>query len=389
VLGRGDGPETVDVQKDWFKRLVLPALAFKAVVIGGGYATGRELAEFFLPSGPQGGLIGMVLAMVIWSVVCVITFLFARMTATLDYRSFFKSLLGPFGWVFEVAYYAFAVLVLAVFGSAAGAIGHALFGLSDAVGAIVLMTCISLVVAFGDSSVERLFKYVSILLYGTYGVFLVLSVSKFGGLIGTALATPVPTHGWAIGGVTYAGYNIIGAVVILPVVRHFTSNRDAVVAGLVCGPLAMAPAMIFFVCLAAFYPAVQGVALPSDFLLQKLNFPVFHLFFQAMIFAALLESATGFVHAINARIDHALVFRRGAGLTKGMRLAIAAALLIFSVFLATRFGLVELIAKGYRSLSYVFLAIYVLPVMTLGVWRLLRSRSQARGAALQLADQDA
>ena len=36
-----------------FRRLILPGLAFKAIVIGGGYATGRELAEYFLPSGPR------------------------------------------------------------------------------------------------------------------------------------------------------------------------------------------------------------------------------------------------------------------------------------------------------------------------------------------------
>ena len=41
----------------FFQRFLLPGLAFKAVVIGGGYATGRELAEFFLPSGPWGGLV--------------------------------------------------------------------------------------------------------------------------------------------------------------------------------------------------------------------------------------------------------------------------------------------------------------------------------------------
>ena len=39
-----------------------PGLGFKAVVIGGGYATGRELAEFFLPSGPWGGLAAIALA---------------------------------------------------------------------------------------------------------------------------------------------------------------------------------------------------------------------------------------------------------------------------------------------------------------------------------------
>ena len=50
-----------------FKRYFLPGFAFKAVVIGGGYATGRELAEYFLPSGPWGGLLGMFLAMALWA----------------------------------------------------------------------------------------------------------------------------------------------------------------------------------------------------------------------------------------------------------------------------------------------------------------------------------
>ena len=31
----------------WFQRILLPGFVFKGVVIGGGYATGRELVEFF------------------------------------------------------------------------------------------------------------------------------------------------------------------------------------------------------------------------------------------------------------------------------------------------------------------------------------------------------
>ena len=33
---------------------------------------------------------------------------------------------------------------------------------------------------------------------------------------------PVPTDGWAIGGLTYASYNVVGAVAILPFLRHLT-----------------------------------------------------------------------------------------------------------------------------------------------------------------------
>jgi uncharacterized membrane protein YkvI len=39
-------------------------------VIGGGYATGRELVEFFFPSVPDGGLAGIALTMLLWSAVC-------------------------------------------------------------------------------------------------------------------------------------------------------------------------------------------------------------------------------------------------------------------------------------------------------------------------------
>jgi uncharacterized membrane protein YkvI len=358
-----------------FQRLLLPGFAFKAVVIGGGYATGRELAEFFLPSGPRGGIAAMLLAMAIWSLVCALTFLFARRMRTYDYSGFFHALLGRGRVVFEAAYVLFVVLILAVFGAAAGAIFAAVFGLPEIAGTLALMAGIAGFVAFGNTSVERLFKYVSFLLYGVYALFVLLAFTHFGARIVAAFRLDVPMTGWALGGLTYAGYNIIGAIVILPVVRHFTSDRDALVAGLVAGPLAMLPALLFFACMVAFYPQIGTETLPSDFLLRRLDQPLFHLLFQFMIFAALLESGSGAVHAINERIARVWRRTRGVELAPRTRLAIALALLVFCMMLAERFGLVALIARGYRLLAYVFLAVYVLPLLTLGLARLLQRPS--------------
>ncbi|HEY1492339.1 MAG TPA: hypothetical protein VGF35_06905, partial [Steroidobacteraceae bacterium] len=233
-----------------FQRFLLPAFAFKAVVIGGGYATGRELAEYFVPSGPWGGVTAMLLATVIWSVVCVATFLFARASGARDYQSFVRALLGP-GWIaFEASYVLFVIVILSVFGAAAGAIA-ATFGLPAIAGTLALMALIALVVAYGNTSVERLFTYVSFLLYGVYALFLVLALTRFGGQIAAGFARSVPMSGWVTNGVTYAGYNIVGAVVILPVLRHLTSNRDAVIAGVIAGPLAMLPGLLFFCCMMA------------------------------------------------------------------------------------------------------------------------------------------
>lgn len=357
----------------WFSRWLLPGLAFKAAVIGGGYATGREIAEFFLPAGPWGGLAGLMLATLIWSGMCVLTFLFARATGARDYRSFFQALLGR-GWVaFEIAYAFFVVVVLAVFGAAAGEIGKALFGAPRIVGALALLAGVTLFAAFGNRLVEQLFAWVSILLYGVYGLFLVLALGTFGHDIAAAFSGPVRIGADAFaGGATYAGYNIIGAVIILPVTRHLLSDRDAVVSGLIAGPLAMAPAFVFFVCMSAYAPEVGRAALPSDVLLAKLNLPIFRVLFQLMVFAALLESGTGAVHAINERVAGALRARLGRAFSARARALCALGLLVFCMMLAERVGLVGLIAGGYRLLAYALIALYVAPLVAVSLARLVR-----------------
>jgi len=368
----------VAAQSSFFKRFLLPGFAFKAVVIGGGYATGRELAEYFAPSGPWGGVLGMLAAMACWSLVCAATFLFARATGSFEYGAFFRRLLGPAWPLFDLAYACLVLIMLSVFGAAAGAIGHAVFGWPEVAGTLALVGGIAGVAAFGSDSVERLFKYVTYFLYAVYAAFVALSLAKTSHPIAAGFAASGPGAGWLAGGLTYAGYNIVGAVVILPVLRHLTSRRDALVAGLLAGPLGMLPAVLFFVCMAAYYPAIASETLPSDYMLARLDAPVFHVIFQVMILAALLESGTGAVHAINQRIG-GILKSRGRTLSTLTRFVISAAVLIVSIFVAQRFGLVALIARGYRALAYLFIAVYVVPLLAVGLYT--RGTFRLRAAA--------
>lgn len=367
-----------------FQRYLLPGLAFKALVIGGGYATGREVAEFFLPNGPWGGVLAILVATILFSGGCILTFLFARATRSLDYQTFFSNLLGP-GWVvWEIVYILFVILILAVYGAAAGALGTAAFGLPAIAGIAALMLGIAMFTTFGNRAVERLFEWASYVLYGVYVLFFIFAFTQFGDRIIEGFETTIPATGnWALNGATYFSYNILGAIVILPVVRHLTSSRDAVIAGAICGPLAMFPALFFFLATVAFYPQIMSAELPSDFLLERIGRPWFQLLFQVMIFVALLESGASAVHAVNERVGKAWQRNRGVPLRPRARLLISLGLLAGCMFMAERFGLVALIASGYRAFAYILLVVFVLPLCTIGVARIISTSRARRQSGVQ------
>jgi uncharacterized membrane protein YkvI len=235
-------------------------------------------------------------------------------------------------------------------------------------------------VTYGNRSVEALFRYVTYFLYAVYVALFVLCFFKVGDRIGLAFASAPPSGQWWLGGLTYAGYNVIGAVAILPVLRHLQSRRDAVIAGAFAGVLGMLPALLFFVCMSAYYPEIAAAILPSDYLLTRLNAPAFHILFQCMIFAALLESGAGIVHGANERIAGLLSNRGVLVFSRGNRLLVASAMLVLSVWIATEFGLVALVARGYRFLALMICVVYVVPLLTIGLWRVTRGRQQPSSA---------
>nr|WP_255536473.1 hypothetical protein [Pacificimonas pallii] len=350
----------------------------KGVIIGGGYATGRELSEYFLSQGPHGALLAMALATLLWALICATAFAFAQRLRVFEYRSFSERLLGRGAILFEVCLLLFCVLLLAVFGAAAGEVVASLFAVPEFVGTITLALLIGGVASFGGDAVERLFKYVSPFLYLVYAAFLILAFAKFGDRIDATLERGGIGSGWPISGLTYGTYNMIAVVMILPTLRYLRSTREAVTAGIIAAPLAMLPAFAFVTAMLAFHPEVLSATLPSDYILTRLDSTAFRFVFQLMVFGALLEGGVGVVHTINERA----VAWQGKRQTHGdvscwFRPLLTLAVLAVCMFAADLIGLADLIAGGYRILAAVFLLTFVLPLMTIGVVKLVRSHAGA------------
>jgi len=131
---------------DFFQKYLLPGFIFQSVVIEGGYATGREIVEFFFSAGPIGGLFGMLVAMTVWSITMALSLELARITKSYDYHSFFKQTLGRFGFLFEIAYFALILLIISTIGAAAGGIISNNFGISALWGTVGMMIAVAVLV---------------------------------------------------------------------------------------------------------------------------------------------------------------------------------------------------------------------------------------------------
>ena len=86
-----------------FRAYLLPGIVFQSVLIGGAYATGREIVQYGAQYGARGvwciGAIG-----VGFSLMAALSFEFARRHRTYDYRNFMRALTGPAWPLFDGVY---------------------------------------------------------------------------------------------------------------------------------------------------------------------------------------------------------------------------------------------------------------------------------------------
>jgi len=355
-----------------FRKYLLPGFVFQSVVIAGGYGTGREIIEYFLNYGPLGGLIGMVcVTTVLWSVILAVTFEFARTFSAYDYRTYFKLLLGRFWIIFEIFYLFAMLLVLAVVGSAAGVLLRDNFGLPYMAGVMVMLLGIGFLTFRGASIIEQFLAGWSIVLYITYAIVFIAAFMKFGSLIRDGFTNGDIRPGFVMGGFKYALYNFNIIAAVFFCLHHIETRKEAVLAGVLGGVIGIVPGLLFFVAVSGHFPDVLTEEIPMVYLLTQIGSPFLLTVIQLVIFGTLIETGTGLIHAVNERI-HSVYRERGKELPRAMR-PVTASLLIIAGLALSKFGLINLIAKGYGASSWGFLVIFVIPLFTIGIYKIMKA----------------
>jgi uncharacterized membrane protein YkvI len=353
----------------FLKIYLLPGAVLQSVMIGGGYGTGRELVEFFTRHGIAEGFLSQLLATVLVAVIFSLTLALAVRYQAYDYRTFFRLLLGRAWFLFEILLVVLFILVLAVMGSAAGGILEDSFGLPERAGAVVMLVLVVILTFFGRDLITRVLASWSVLLYA---VFISYFIAVMTGL------TPADLEGkldwqldsdWMVSGLQYALYNVSAVPIILYAARAIETESQAYTSGIIGGLIAMIPGILFHLSFVGAYPGILEAELPVYRQFEALSMPFLYGCYLVVLFGTFIETGAGNIQGFIERVDGWWQERRSEPLKRIHHASIAGVALILASILSD-FGIVDLIAQGYGGIAWGFLFIYLIPLFTIGVYRL-------------------
>ena len=355
----------------WLKAWIVPGAVFQSVIVGGGYGTGREVVEFISSNGPQGGLWGTLLIGVLFAIVMATAFDYARRFEVRDYRRFLKSMLGPAWVVFEFFAIVTLVLILAIAGSAAGTVLHDSFGLPIVVGVGLMLLVVVVLNYYGREWVERSLTAWGVLMSLLLVAYAATVWVQKSDLIVSAFQINELDPGWWRNSVRFFLYTTIVVPMLLYATDHISTRREAWGAGVVAGFLGVLPGLVYHLTFMAGYPAILDEPLPTYWTIVRLGMPAWLVVYVIILFGTIAQTGVGILQGINERLDAWWQEKHGHGLSARLHAIIAGGAVLASLALS-KFGVIALVAKGYGSLAWVALILFVLPVMTVGVWKLRR-----------------
>lgn len=350
---------------------LVPGAVFQSILVGGGYGTGREVIEYFTRLGPYGGLLAVLVAFAIFALVLSLTFEIGRRFQAYDYRAFFQVLLGKSWFVYEIVGFLMLMLSFAVLIAAASSVLADGFGLPAWIGMALVFGLIGVLEFFGRETVMRVLTFWSLVLYGVFITFLIKVFQAIPEDIATAFASGGIEEGWARSGFLYAMYNMTAAPIVLYVARDFETRKQSLGAGVIAAIIAILPAIIFHVAFTGAGGSVAGEEIPVYAMMSTYSMGFLTIAFTIMLFGTMIETGAGVLQGVNERIDHQLTDFGKKPLGKWGHTGVAMGFMGLALAVAS-VGIINLIAKGYSTMAWGFFAVYFIPLMTVGLWKLTK-----------------
>jgi uncharacterized membrane protein YkvI len=124
---------------------------------------------------------------------------------------------------------------------------------------------------------------------------------------------------------------------------------------------------MLFISMTGQYPEITKVTVPINYIFEQMNMRWFHIIFQIVLFGTFIETGAGFIKAASDRLEGQFCTTENP--RKWIRPVSVAVCLLLGVIVSS-FGLIGLIAKGYGTITWGFFVIYVIPIITWGIYKI-------------------
>ena len=393
-----------------FHTLVLPAIIAQSMIIGGGYATGREVVEYAGRFGNRGWL-AVAIITVCFAVVMALSFELARLAGAYDYKTWSRNLVGPLWWLVDLLILSMMMLVIAVMTAAIGEVLQQTVGLPKLLSLVIALVCVGFLSWRGSGFIEKAKTWGSAALYLGYCAFAVLVLTApVEGVVEAATATKAAATVWAVsapateGGVLevivaavlYVAYNVAVVPAVLFCLHRQTRRSETFSSGALAGVAMTVPFALTLACLLrspqasvmeAEVPWLPMIGAAAD---GRAGGPALWIAIFGLVAGwTLIETAVGSIHALLRRVESNLDdlprrWRPASGkLTPVQKAGTAVGGLVAAAGLST-FGIIDLVARGYGTLAWGFIALVVVPLFVVVPYRAFRGAERRTQATRQL-----
>jgi uncharacterized membrane protein YkvI len=242
------------------------ASIYITTIIGAGFASGREIVQFF-SSYYQGGFYGIIFAGLLFSIIGYLVLDKVYKERIRSYDEFLFPMLGwSMGWIVETISTLFMISLFSVMVAGSGSIITEIFSLPFKY-AIILTAFICMIFILTDtkgivtlSSIITPFMIVGILVVGFYIIMVKdVTVFKFG------FARPIQslTHNWFFSALLYVSYNSILSIAIMcSLLPYLNTRKTGVAGGILGGAVLCLIAFVLHSAISIFYPESMAAELP-------------------------------------------------------------------------------------------------------------------------------
>ena len=282
------------------------ALMYVGTIVGAGFASGREIWQFFGVFGSK-GLVGVCIVGLLFILLGIMTSLIASILRTGDMgrvivpgnNSKITDMVGYF-----MALFLFTAIVN--MSAAGGALLNQQFGFHPAIGGFIVVLLVILTVIGGFDRMSKIFAgLMPVLLVAVISIAAIVIAKDLpqGDATADIVPSPLASH-WGFAPILYMSYNMLAIVPIVATSTRSAKSGKQGVAGAALGGVFLA-VLAFVLCKAMLTdPAhCQAMDLPMLALANKLG-PVASFIYTVVLFVAIYSSATGNFYGFSTKIKN-------------------------------------------------------------------------------------